>query len=58
MISDRLDCYALGHLLSLLVDVYAHVPAGSYKHILLVQAHQVGSANDQIYFPQVQITAI
>ena len=46
MISDRLDCYALGHLLSLLVDVYAHVPAESYKHILLVQAHQVGTAND------------
>ena len=46
MISDHLDCYALGHLLSLPVDVYAHVPVGSYKHILLVQAHQVRSASD------------
>lgn len=46
MISDHLDCNTLVLLLSLLVYVYACVPAGSYKLISLVQAHQVRSAND------------
>jgi len=31
---------------------------GSYKFISLVQAHQIGSAKDEIFFPQAQITAI
>ena len=34
------------------------VPAGSYKFITLVQARQIGSANNEIFFPQAQITAI
>ena len=37
---------------------FAHVPAGSYKLISLVQARQIWSADDKIFFPQVQITAI
>ena len=34
---------------------FACVPAGSYKFITLVQARQVGSANNKIFFPQAQI---
>ena len=34
------------------------MPAGSYKFISVVQARQIGSANDEIFFPQAQITAI
>ena len=37
---------------------FTRVPAGSYKFISLVQARQIGSANDEIFFPQAQITAI
>ena len=37
---------------------FTRVPAGSYKFISLVQARQIGSAKDEIFFPQAQITAI
>ena len=37
---------------------FTGVPAGSYKFISLVQARQIGSANDDIFFPQAQIIAI
>ena len=34
------------------------LPAESYKFISLVQARQIGSAGDEIFLPQAQITAI
>ena len=37
---------------------FARVPAGSYKLITLVQARQTGGANDEIFSPQAQITAV
>ena len=37
---------------------FARVPAGSYKLIMLVQARQTGGANDEIFSPQAQITAV
>ena len=37
---------------------FMRVPVGSYKFISLVQARQIGSANDEILFPQAQITTI
>ena len=37
---------------------FMRVPAGSYKFISLVQAHQIGSENDEILFPQAQIKTV
>ena len=37
---------------------FARVLAGSYKLITLVQARQTGGANDEIFSPQAQITAV
>ena len=39
-------------------NLRACVPAGNCKFVSLVQACQIGSANDKIFFPQAQIPAI
>ena len=37
---------------------FERVPAGSYKLITFVQARQTGVANEKIFSPQAQITAV